>query len=100
VGDRPDPAAVGVSDLVQDQAFPVVEADPQGPFLPAQLVPVQLERDPFRLGDVQRAHVVAGAVAGDEARYVLAHHLGGSTWPESPMSSSSIRLKSSTDAAR
>ena len=77
VGDRPDPAAVGVSDLVQDQAFPVVEADPQGPFLPAQLVAVQLERDPFRLGDVQRAHVVAGVVAGDEARHVLAHHLRG-----------------------
>ena len=74
VRDGPYAPAVGVPDLVQDEALAVVEADPQGPVLPAERVPVQLERGPLGLPDLQRAQIVAGPVAGDEPRHVLAHH--------------------------
>ena len=59
---------------MQDEALAVVEADPQGPVLPAERVAVQLERGPFGLADLQRAQIVAGPVAGDEPGHVLAHH--------------------------
>ena len=74
VRDRPQPARVVEPDGVQDQAFAVVEAEPQLPVLPAQQVPVQVERDPLRLGDLQRRHVAQRH--RDQLRQVLAHHLG------------------------
>ena len=74
VRDRPQPSRVVEPHRVQDQAFAVVEAEPQFPVLPAQQVPVQAERDPVGLADLQRRHLAQRH--RDQLGQVLAHHLG------------------------
>src|SRR3712207_7812857 len=44
--------------------------------LPAQLVPLELERDALRLGDLQRLHVGALLQARHQRGHVLAHDGG------------------------
>ena len=73
VRDRPDPAAVVVSDLVQDHALAVVEADPQRPVLPAERIPGPGEGGPFRLTDLQWPHIRAETLTRNEPGNVLAH---------------------------
>ncbi len=51
----------------------MVEADPQRPLLPAQLVAVERERDALGLGDLERLDVLAQAQVGHQVRHVLAH---------------------------
>ncbi len=73
VRDRPRAAAVVVADRVQDHALAVVEADAQRPLLPADVIAVDGERRPLRLGDLERLEVLAQLQAGHEVGDVLAH---------------------------
>ena len=56
-------------DLVQDQPFAGVEADPQRPVLPAQQIPLQREARPLRLGDLDGPQ--RGAVRAAHCRVVV-----------------------------
>jgi hypothetical protein len=72
VRDRPEAAAVDDADGVQDQPFPVVEAQSQPPVLPGEQVAVERERDAVGLADVQRLDLPQRD--RDQSGPVLAHH--------------------------
>ena len=71
VQDRTQPLPVPVADLVQHQALPWREADPQLPALPADLPAVDREARTLRLGDRQRPQIGAQRRA-DVVRQVAA----------------------------
>ena len=88
VHDRAFPAAVGVPHPVQDQALTRGVPDDQVPALPADLVPVEGEARPLRLGDLDRLHIrpqaadhgEVGGIRGEFGRVVAGpgrqrHHL-------------------------
>jgi hypothetical protein len=58
---RPHVSAVVESDIGQDDALPVVEADVEVPFLPVDGAAVQFERHTFGLGDVNWLEIIPEA---------------------------------------
>ena len=60
---RVRPRIVPIPDLVQHQPLARVQRRPHLPLLPAQQVPLQRERRPLRLHDVQRLRVLARRAA-------------------------------------
>jgi hypothetical protein len=87
--DRPVGVAVAVAQLVQHQPLPGGEPDAERPVGPADVVALDLERRPFRLGDLdrlqvraRRADVLGQVVAGllrdrDEVPVLHGQHLPG-----------------------
>src|SRR5882757_1178459 len=56
--DGPEPGIILVADRMQHQSFARIEANPQTPFLPANLVALDDEAWASRLHDFQRLHIL------------------------------------------
>ncbi len=89
--DGPQPPAILIADLVQDQPVPDVKTDTQLPFLPAHQMPFDGEAWAIGLRDLQRLHVGAGLLLHDVGGF-----RGSGTTPKSSMRTSFMRRRSMT----